>query len=101
MSGKRHKQKGDRVEREIVSILKRHGIPAKRVPLSGSVSGYPGDVQACINGCELVLEVKARKDFKTLYNWLEQRDALILKADRKEPLLVLRLTDFLKCKYAK
>jgi hypothetical protein len=36
-----------------------------------------------------------RKDFKTLYGWLQHRDALILKGDRREHLVVLRLADLL------
>ena len=50
MSGKAPRQKGDRLERAIVATLKAHGIEAKRVPLSGSVKGYPGDVVATLNG---------------------------------------------------
>jgi hypothetical protein len=37
--------------------------------------------------------VKARADvFRELYSWLEGRDVLIVKADRQEPLVVLRLS---------
>ncbi len=95
MSGKRPKRKGDRAEREVVKRLVEAGLTAKRVPLSGNVTGYPGDVCVTLKGRELCLEVKARKDFKTLYDWLEHRDGLILKADRKEPLIVMRLNDLL------
>jgi hypothetical protein len=38
-----------------------------------------------------------RKDgFKQIYDWLEDKDLLIVKADRKEPLVVLRLEDYIK-----
>jgi Holliday junction resolvase len=96
MSGRAPRQKGDRLEREVVKLLQAAGVPARRVPLSGSMAGYPGDVVVTVAGCDHVLECKARKDFKTLHAWLEHRDAVILKADRKEPLMVLRLSDFLK-----
>ncbi len=97
MSGKSPRQKGDRLEREVVKLLEAAGIPAKRVPLSGSARGYPGDITATLPGLgEACLECKSRKDFKTLHAWLEHRDAVILKADRKEPLMVLRLADFLR-----
>ena len=97
MSGRAPKQKGDRLERHIVATLRDAGIEAKRVPLSGSAEGYPGDVVAELPGMgEACLECKSRKDFKTLYGWLEHRDGLILKADRKEPLAVFRLSDLLK-----
>ncbi len=96
MSGRAPRRKGDRLEREIVKRLEAAGIPAKRVPLSGSARGYPGDVLATMAGRDHVLECKSRRDFATLYTWLEHRDGLILKADRKEALMVLRLADFLK-----
>jgi Holliday junction resolvase len=96
MSLKSPKQKGDRLEREVVKHLEAAGIPAKRVPLSGSARGYPGDVLATMAGRDHVLECKSRRDFATLYKWLERRDGLILKADRKEHLVVLRLVDFIR-----
>lgn len=96
VSGRSPRQKGDRLERAVVNQLQAAGLAAKRVPLSGSVQGYPGDVSVTLAGRELCVEVKSRKDFKTLYGWLENRDALILKADRKDPLLVLRLDDVLE-----
>ena len=41
----------------------------------------------------LCVEVKARSDgFRTLYSWLTGRDVLIVKADRQEPLVVVRLS---------
>jgi hypothetical protein len=43
-------------------------------------------------GCDLCVEVKARADgFRELYSWLAGRDVLIGKADRQEPLVVVRL----------
>ena len=39
------------------------------------------------------VEVKARAEgFRELYSWLDQRDVLIVKADRQEPLVVVRLS---------
>ncbi len=96
MSGKSPRQKGDRLERGVVLLLREHGLDAKRVPLSGSAKGYPGDVVVTVAGRDHVLECKSRKDFKTLHAWLEHRDALVLKGDRREHLVVLRLADFLK-----
>lgn len=97
MSGRSPKQKGDRLERKIVKTLTEHGIEAHRVPLSGAVEGYPGDVVVTLpQGREVVLECKSRRQFKTLYSWLEHRDALIVKGDRQEPLAVIRLHDLLR-----
>lgn len=95
MSGRAPRQKGDRAERDLVKRLQAAGLDAKRVPLSGSAKGYPGDVAVRLGDRELCLEVKSRADFKTLYGWLEHRDALVLKADRKDPLVVLKLSDAL------
>ncbi len=89
--GKRSRDKGNRTERAIVKALQNLG--AERVPLSGSAGGsYTGDLTVPLLGADRVVEVKARKDgFRELYSWLEQRDLLVVKADRKEPLVVLRL----------
>jgi hypothetical protein len=47
----------------------------------------------CRSGAGICLEVKARADgFRELYGWLEDRDVLIVKADRREPLVVVRLS---------
>ena len=37
------KQKGDRCERQIVKLLRSHGLNAYRVPLSGSCVGFKDD----------------------------------------------------------
>lgn len=85
--GRSQKMKGNRREREFAQLL-----GGKRVPLSGSAKhageAHTGDVEAL----GLKWEVKARKEgFKMLYKWLEEEavDALALKADRKEWLIVL------------
>ncbi len=91
--GKMQKRKGYRVEHELVVKLKEMGLDAKRVPLSGATEFAKGDV--VVNG--LVLETKARKNgFKQLYDWIEGKDALAVKADRKEYLVVMRLDLFVK-----
>ena len=44
-------------------------------------------------GRDLCIEAKARaQGFRELYSWLNERDALIVKADRLEPLVVVRLS---------
>ena len=95
MAGKTPRRKGDRLERAVVQQLQDVGVDAKRVPLSGSAAGYPGDVVATIAGRELTLECKSRAR-SPLYAWLEDRDALIVKADRQEPLITMRLADLLE-----
>jgi hypothetical protein len=63
-------------------------------PLSGAAGGrYSGDIVLPLMGRDLCLEAKARADgFRELYGWLDQRDVLIVKADRQEALVVVRLS---------
>jgi Holliday junction resolvase len=92
MSGRRSRSKGALTERSIVNALQAKGIAAVRVPLSGAVGGRFAGVLPLM-GRDLCVEVKARADgFRELYCWLHQRDVLIVKADRQEPLVVLRLS---------
>lgn len=94
--GKGPKRKGTRAEREALKLLREAGLEARRVPLSGSAPGYPGDLVAHLPGLgEVVVEVKARRRFG-LEGWLEGRDLLVLRPDRRPPLVVLRLEDLLK-----
>lgn len=92
--GRGSRQKGDRAERAIVKFLQARGFAAERVPLSGSAGGsYKGDLTVPVAGRDLVAEVKCRADgFRELYAWLVERDVLIVKADRREPLVVLPLS---------
>jgi hypothetical protein len=93
MSGRKSRNKGQRREREFAKL-----IQGEKIPLSGAVGGkFANDVE----GLGLKWEVKARKDgFQTLYKWLEGKrekpDALALKADRKQWLVVLPLEKFLE-----
>jgi Holliday junction resolvase len=89
-------QQGRPHERSIVNALQANGIAAVRVPLSGGAAAgdrFTGDIVLPLMGRDLCVEVKARADgFRELYCWLNQRDVLIVKADRQEPLVILRLS---------
>jgi Holliday junction resolvase len=91
--GRASRDKGNRLERAVVRLLQDHGLGAERVPLSGSAGGsYLGDLTVPILGRDLVVEAKARANGSArLYSWLEGRDALIIKADRRDALVVLPL----------
>jgi hypothetical protein len=99
-----HKLKGNRVERGVVALHEGYKRTyAQRVPLSGAVEDYPGDIEVFINRpvdsgqkpellYKLRGEVKARKDgtgFKVLEGWLGTNDILYLKRDRQPYLVVL------------
>jgi len=91
--GRKSRDKGNRAERALVRYFQELGLGAERVPLSGSAGGsYLGDLTLPLLGVDLVAEVKARASgFRELYRWLEGRDLLIVKADRREPLVVVPL----------
>lgn len=96
MSGLKSRNKGARIERETVRILQDGGIAAERVPLSGAAGGsYKGDVSMPVLGRDVTLECKARAaGFTSIYKWLASNYGLVLRADRHQPLIVLRLRDF-------
>ena len=97
MSGAKHRIKGTRIEREIVSLHEELGIHAERVPLSGASryqdNGADVDVYPFgVDECPFVFEVKARKTgdgFRLLERWIEGAEGLFLRSDRRQPLVVL------------
>jgi Holliday junction resolvase len=97
MSGRGHRQKGDRIEREIVERHRSIGIHAERYPLSGASrfrgNGHDVDIYLFGSGeAPITVEVKGRKNgagFVTLENWLGAYDALFLRKDRTDPMVVI------------
>ena len=90
------RQKGNRVERLLVQAHIDAGIPAKRVPLSGAMQHYKGDIRV---GDELVAEVKARANgegFATLERWLGDNHLLFLRRDRSQPMVVVEWDTYLR-----
>jgi len=87
--GKKSRDKGYRLEHELVMKLKEMGFNAERIPLSGGAGGsFSGDL--LINGKKA--EVKGRaQGFKEIYKWLEPVDYLFIRSDRKEWLVITRL----------
>jgi hypothetical protein len=90
VSGRWSRDKGARTERAIVRLLQAQGIEAKKI----SRAWTPGaDLRLPILGIDRAVEVKCRATgFSRLYDWLNDRDLLIIKADRQEPLVVLRMS---------
>jgi Holliday junction resolvase len=91
------RDKGARIEREIVARHVAIGVKAERVPLSGSAryrgNGCDIDVYAFgADAAPLVGEVKARgngEGFALLERWLGDADMLFLRRDRAEPFVVV------------
>jgi Holliday junction resolvase len=95
--GRRSRDKGNRIEREIVDRHKSLGVHAERYPLSGAsrFRGSGHDIDVYVHGQDqapIVCEVKGRKDgagFATLERWLGEFDALFLRRNNAEPLVAL------------
>lgn len=88
--------KGSRFERKLVELHLDHGVPAKRIPLSGAQEGWEGDIE--IAGI-MKGEAKARKGgsgFKVLEKWLADNDVLFLKRDRQEPFVALTFNSYIR-----
>ena len=63
MGGRSAKQKGNRVERKLVTLHKAAGVLAERIPLSGAAGGtFSGDLNIYLFGSDPAKgEVKARR----------------------------------------
>jgi hypothetical protein len=86
LSGLRSRRKGVRVELAIAKL-----IGARKVSRAYQV-GHDLELPLGENRM-LRIECKARADgFRQLYDWLNDRDLLVLKANRQSPLVVLRLS---------
>jgi Holliday junction resolvase len=98
MSGRFSRNKGARGERIVVHTLQDAGIAAERIPLSGAAGGsFAGDVVAPLFGDDRTLEVKTRATgFARLYGWLAGHAGLVIREDRREPLILMRLSDVAK-----
>jgi hypothetical protein len=86
MSGRWSRDKGVRVELAIAKLIGARKV--SRAYQAGHDLELPlGDDRI------LRIECKARANgFGTLYRWLDDRDVLIVKADYRKPLVVLRLS---------
>jgi hypothetical protein len=81
MSGRRNRA----LERAVVRTLQDAAFASERLPLSG--------LTVPLGGVDRYVEVSTGAGFNKLYAALDGVDFLIVKADRSEPLVVLRLAD--------
>jgi Holliday junction resolvase len=83
------RRKGAAEERAMVRYLQARGFAAEKC----SRTGYRGpDLSVPLLGVDRAVEVKARGNgFATLYRWLDNADLLIVRANRREPLVVVPL----------
>jgi hypothetical protein len=90
MSGRRSRDNGGLTERAIVRLLRAQGVVATKI---NGIYKPSADISMALLGTDRAVEVKCRAaGFKELYTWLNDRDVLIVKADRQEPLVVLRMS---------
>jgi len=92
--------KGRRGEHEVVAVFRSWGVESKRMPLSGAVEGFEGDVMLNLpHGLPVapLIEVKTGHGKHAFaYNNLGDNWALAFRADRKDWLVTLRLEDLAK-----
>jgi hypothetical protein len=89
--GRASREKGNRAERHLVRLLHDAGFGAERIPLSGAAGGkFSGDLSVPLLGIDRTAEVKCRAHgFRELYAWLADHSLLVVKADRRQPLVVV------------
>ena len=87
-------RKGRRAEKEICDLLKNAGFRAKVVPV------YLNELRP--GGADILLEdrfnvqVKHRENLpEYLWKWLESNHFLVLRKNRKVPLVTMRLGEFI------
>jgi hypothetical protein len=86
MSGLHSRRKGARVELVMAKLIGAQKV-SRAYQAGHDLELLLGEDRA------LRIECKARADgFRELYSWLNERDVVIVKADRQEPLVVLRIS---------
>ncbi len=95
--GKFSRDKGARFEIQIVHLMQEAGFAAEKVPLSGAAGGsFSGDISMPLLGVDVRIECKKRaRGFTQIYDWIESNYGLVVAADRKPPLIVNRLDQWL------
>lgn len=93
------KDKGRRAENMVADALVNAGVPAERVPLSGSLGGkYSADVViGSIDSPLARMEIKNRESISMqLWDWLEPVDYLVLKRNHKPALVVMDMNQWIE-----
>ncbi len=92
---KYQRNKGAGGEREIVNLLKEHGVPAKRISMNESNHEDKGDI--LVAECWKA-EVKVGKQVPDYFYkaMKEGEDMLFAKRDRKEWLVVMPVNKFIE-----
>tara|TARA_Y100000593_G_scaffold63308_1_gene117030 strand:- start:56 stop:382 length:327 start_codon:yes stop_codon:yes gene_type:complete len=96
MGGKHSRNKGASFEREIVNDLKANAIKAERIPLSGAMQGFKGDIRLGPVFCFIAECKRRRKGFSTIYKALAQdnADVLFCRDDKEKTFVVMDFDSF-------
>lgn len=94
----KQKTKGRNLENQVAVALTEAGIPAVRVPLSGSMSSLPGDVYVGdLVTHTHVIECKNRENLSMqLWDWQVDNDFVVLKRNYKQMLVQMPFETFTK-----
>ena len=93
MSGRRSRNKALAPSAASSTRCRQTALRRYEFPFPVQSARFAGNIVLPLIGLDLCVEVKARANgFRELYSWLNQRDVLIVKADRQEPLVILRLS---------
>lgn len=88
------KRKGNAFERELVNDAKEQGVPARRAYASNGESlGYHAEVDIVVGGHRV--QCKRRARICADYIPSEHVDAVAMRADRGETLVIVRWSDWL------
>lgn len=92
------KVKGCALERWVSERLNENEIPAERTPLSGMIGGKYGNDVITGTRDNIVdsIECKNRESNPIrFWEWIEDDDFLVLKRNRKKPLVVMEFDRFI------
>lgn len=90
------KVKGNTFEREICEVFKRHGIKCKRAwGSNGQSLGLHEEVDNLAEG-GLKIQAKRRKKIAQWLKPNENVDVVIVREDRGEPFIIIKLEEFCK-----
>ena len=88
------RRKGARVELEVLHGLQDAGVSCEKLSYAWKKTH---DVRLTMLGRDAKLEVKCRANgFATIYKWLKPVELLILKRDRSEALVTMRMSTLIE-----
>ena len=95
MPGRAPKAKGSAFERELVNAFTATGITAERAwGSNGKALGHAETVDLTANGCRI--QAKRRKAVPAWLTIPDGADAVAVREDRGETVILLRLSDFVR-----